>query len=166
MPLKGTMQQSEVRATTVATPRNSDGRGRGAVPSGEGRFCSPCQRTTLFTVLPQTQVVRPASARRIPDGGINIPGARAHAAPPGGRTSPVAKAQPSPAAKRKATTKRLDDGLPVHSFRTQHCARGRRTHDLSSRYANAFTNALSNCSASVGLSSIQQSWKSKHLRQR
>ena len=166
MPLKGTMQQSEVRATTVATPRNSDGRGRGAVPSGEGRFCSPCQRTTLFTVLPQTQVVRPASARRIPDGGINIPGSRAHAAPTGGRTSPVAKAQPSPAAKRKATTKRLDDGLPVHSFRTQHCARGRRTHHLSSRYANAFTNALSNCSASVGLSSIQQSWKSKHLRQR
>jgi hypothetical protein len=166
MPLKGTMQQSEVRATTVATPRNSDGRGRGAVPSGEGRFCSPCQRTTLFTVLPQTQVVRPASARRIPDGGINIPGPRAHAAPTrwpnisGGQSTALATA------KRKATTKRLDDGLPVHSFRTQHCARGRRTHDLSSRYANAFTNALSNCSASVGLSSIQQSWKSKHLRQR
>ncbi|MCK6452325.1 MAG: hypothetical protein L6R19_15975 [Alphaproteobacteria bacterium] len=34
------------------------------------------------------------------------------------RSSPVAKAQPSPAAKRKATTKRTDDGLPVHSFRT------------------------------------------------
>jgi hypothetical protein len=34
------------------------------------------------------------------------------------RTSPVAKAQPSPAAKRKAKTKRTDDGLPVHSFRT------------------------------------------------
>jgi len=34
------------------------------------------------------------------------------------RASPVAKAQPSPAAKRKATTKRTDDGLPVHSFRT------------------------------------------------
>jgi hypothetical protein len=34
------------------------------------------------------------------------------------RTSPVAKAQPSPAAKRKATTKRTDDGQPVHSFRT------------------------------------------------
>ncbi|MCK6452362.1 MAG: IS1634 family transposase [Alphaproteobacteria bacterium] len=34
------------------------------------------------------------------------------------RSSPVAKAQPSPAAKRKATTKHTDDGLPVHSFRT------------------------------------------------
>ena len=34
------------------------------------------------------------------------------------RSSPVAKAQPSPAAKRKAKTKRTDDGLPVHSFRT------------------------------------------------
>jgi transposase len=34
------------------------------------------------------------------------------------RPSPVAKAQPSPAAKRKAKTKRTDDGLPVHSFRT------------------------------------------------
>src|SRR5262252_276225 len=34
------------------------------------------------------------------------------------RTSPVAKAKPSPAAKRKAKTKRTDDGLPVHSFRT------------------------------------------------
>jgi Transposase DDE domain len=32
------------------------------------------------------------------------------------RASPVAKAQPSPAAKRKATTKQTDDGLPVHSF--------------------------------------------------
>src|SRR5439155_1595224 len=32
--------------------------------------------------------------------------------------SPVAKAQPSPAAKRKAKTKRTDDGLPVHSFRS------------------------------------------------
>jgi hypothetical protein len=31
------------------------------------------------------------------------------------RTSPVAKAQPSPAAKRKAKTKRTDDGLPVHT---------------------------------------------------
>jgi hypothetical protein len=30
----------------------------------------------------------------------------------------VAKAQPSAAAKRKATTKRTDDGQPVHSFRT------------------------------------------------
>ena len=34
------------------------------------------------------------------------------------RASPVAKAQSSPAAKRKAKTKRTDDGLPVHSFRT------------------------------------------------
>jgi hypothetical protein len=34
------------------------------------------------------------------------------------RTSPVAKARPSLAAKRKAKTKRTDDGLPVHSFRT------------------------------------------------
>ena len=34
------------------------------------------------------------------------------------RASPVAKAQPSPAAKRKAKTKRTDDGMPVHSFRS------------------------------------------------
>src|SRR6516162_2038498 len=34
------------------------------------------------------------------------------------RSSPVAKAEPSPAAKRKAKTKRTDDGQPVHSFRT------------------------------------------------
>lgn len=34
------------------------------------------------------------------------------------RPSPVAKAQVSPAAKRKARTKRTDDGLPVHSFRS------------------------------------------------
>jgi hypothetical protein len=34
------------------------------------------------------------------------------------RPSQVAKARPSPAAKRKAKTKRTDDGLPVHSFRT------------------------------------------------
>jgi Transposase DDE domain len=34
------------------------------------------------------------------------------------RSSPVAKAEPSPAAKRKAKTKRTDDGLPVHSFRS------------------------------------------------
>ena len=34
------------------------------------------------------------------------------------RPSPVAKAQPSPAARRKANTKRTDDGLPVHSFRS------------------------------------------------
>lgn len=34
------------------------------------------------------------------------------------RPSPVAKAQVSPAARQKAKTKRTDDGLPVHSFRT------------------------------------------------
>ena len=34
------------------------------------------------------------------------------------RASPVAKAEPSQAAKRKAKTKRTDDGLPVHSFRS------------------------------------------------
>jgi hypothetical protein len=34
------------------------------------------------------------------------------------RPSPVAKTRPSPAAKRKAKTKRTDDGLPLHSFRT------------------------------------------------
>jgi hypothetical protein len=34
------------------------------------------------------------------------------------RASPVVKAKPSPAAKRKAKTKRTDDGQPVHSFRT------------------------------------------------
>lgn len=34
------------------------------------------------------------------------------------RASPVAKAQTSPAAKRKAKSKRTDDGLPVHSFRS------------------------------------------------
>jgi len=34
------------------------------------------------------------------------------------RASPVAKAQASPAAKRKAKTKRTDDGLSVHSLRT------------------------------------------------
>jgi Transposase DDE domain len=34
------------------------------------------------------------------------------------RTSPVATAKPSPAAKRKAKSKRTDDGLPVHSFQT------------------------------------------------
>ena len=32
--------------------------------------------------------------------------------------SPVSKAKVSPAARRKATTKRTDDGHPVHSFRT------------------------------------------------
>jgi hypothetical protein len=41
-----------------------------------------------------------------------------HAAGEALRASPVAKAQSSPAAKRKAKTKRTDDGLPVHSFRT------------------------------------------------
>jgi hypothetical protein len=34
------------------------------------------------------------------------------------RVSPGAKAQPSPAAKRKAKTKQIEDGLPVHSFRS------------------------------------------------
>jgi len=34
------------------------------------------------------------------------------------RASPVAKAKPSPAARRKAQTKRTDDGQPVHSFRS------------------------------------------------
>jgi hypothetical protein len=34
------------------------------------------------------------------------------------RRSPVAKAKVSPAARRKAATKRTDDGMPVHSFRT------------------------------------------------
>ena len=34
------------------------------------------------------------------------------------RTSPVAKAKPSPAATRKASTKRTDDGLTVHSFKS------------------------------------------------
>ena len=34
------------------------------------------------------------------------------------RASPVARAEPSPAARRKATTKRTADGLPVHSFRS------------------------------------------------
>ena len=41
-----------------------------------------------------------------------------HAAGEALRASPVAKAQSSPAAKRKAKTKRTDDGLPVHSFRS------------------------------------------------
>jgi hypothetical protein len=41
-----------------------------------------------------------------------------HAAAEALRASPVAKAQSSPAAKRKAKTKRTDDGLPVHSFRS------------------------------------------------
>ena len=34
------------------------------------------------------------------------------------RASPVAKAEPSPAARRKAKTRRTDDGLPVHSLRS------------------------------------------------
>lgn len=34
------------------------------------------------------------------------------------RTSIVRPAQPSPKARRKAATKRTDDGLPIHSFRT------------------------------------------------
>jgi hypothetical protein len=37
------------------------------------------------------------------------------------RPSPVAKAQPSPAARRKAKTKRTDQGLPIHSFRSLLC---------------------------------------------
>ena len=34
------------------------------------------------------------------------------------RSSPVAKAKVSPAARRKAISKRTEDGQPVHSFRT------------------------------------------------
>jgi hypothetical protein len=40
------------------------------------------------------------------------------AAAAGGRASPVAKAARSPAASRKLTTRRSDDGLPVHSWRS------------------------------------------------
>ena len=57
------------------------------------------------------------------------------------RTSPVAKARPSPAAKRKATTKRTDDGLPVHSFRTLLADLATLTHNTV-RWANAPTMAL------------------------
>ena len=41
-----------------------------------------------------------------------------HTAAESQRTSPVAKATVSAAARRKAATKRTDDGLPVHSFRS------------------------------------------------
>jgi hypothetical protein len=34
------------------------------------------------------------------------------------RKSIVAPAQPSPAAKRKVTSRRTEDGLPIHSFRS------------------------------------------------
>ncbi len=34
------------------------------------------------------------------------------------RTSVVAKARPSPSARRKAATKRTEDDLPVHGFRS------------------------------------------------
>ena len=34
------------------------------------------------------------------------------------RSSPVAKAKVSPAARRKAISRRAEDGQPVHSFRT------------------------------------------------
>jgi hypothetical protein len=52
------------------------------------------------------------------------------------RPSPVAKARPSPAAKRKAKTKRTDDGLPVHSFRTLLADLGTLTRNTV-RWANA-----------------------------
>jgi hypothetical protein len=57
------------------------------------------------------------------------------------RSSPVAKAQPSPAAKRKAKTKRTDDGLPVHSFRTMLADLGTLTRNTV-RWAGAPTTAL------------------------
>jgi hypothetical protein len=57
------------------------------------------------------------------------------------RTSPVAKARPSPAAKRKATTKRTADGLPVHSFRTLLADLATLTHNTV-RWANAPAIAL------------------------
>ena len=57
------------------------------------------------------------------------------------RPSPVAKARPSPAAKRKATTKRTDDGLPVHSFRTLLADLATLTRNTV-RWANAPTMAL------------------------
>ena len=41
-----------------------------------------------------------------------------HLRPPPPRPSPVAPATPSPQARRKATTKRSADDLPVHSFQT------------------------------------------------
>jgi len=54
----------------------------------------------------------------------HAPGAQARpvrhdkAAADAARTSIVAKAKRSKAADRKAATRRTDDGLPVHSFRT------------------------------------------------
>jgi hypothetical protein len=57
------------------------------------------------------------------------------------RSSPVAKAQPSPAAKRKAKTKRTDDGLPVHSFRTMLADLATLTRNTV-RWASAPTTAL------------------------
>jgi hypothetical protein len=57
------------------------------------------------------------------------------------RPSPVAKARPSPAAKRKAKTKRTDDGLPVHSFRTLLADLGTLTRNTV-RWANAPAMAL------------------------
>ncbi len=53
------------------------------------------------------------------------------------RPSPVAKAKPSPAARRKAATKRTDDGLPVHSFRSLLADLLRpRHHDRAARKAD------------------------------
>ena len=57
------------------------------------------------------------------------------------RPSPVAKAQPSPAAKRKARTKRTDDGLPVHSFQTLLADLATLTRNTV-RFASAPTMAL------------------------
>jgi hypothetical protein len=57
------------------------------------------------------------------------------------RSSPVAKAQPSPAAKRKAKTKRTDDGLPVHSFRTMLADLATLTRNTA-RLASAHTMTL------------------------
>jgi hypothetical protein len=57
------------------------------------------------------------------------------------RPSPVAKARPSPAAKRKAKTKRTDDGMPVHSFRTLLADLATLTRNTV-RWANAPTMAL------------------------
>jgi hypothetical protein len=57
------------------------------------------------------------------------------------RSSPVAKAQPSPSAKRKAKTKRTDDGLPVHSFRTMLADLATLTRNTV-RWASAPTTAL------------------------
>jgi Transposase DDE domain len=57
------------------------------------------------------------------------------------RSSPVAKAQPSLAAKRKAKTKRTDDGLPVHSFRTMLADLATLTRNTA-RLASAHTMTL------------------------